>query len=234
MLAQLSGAAFVVGLLGGVHCAGMCGGLATALAGAGRAPFSGWRLQAAYSFGRVGSYAFAGALAGTLAGAAVLMEHVLPVQFGFYVLANLMLIALGLYLAGWHSFLTWLERPGRRLWRHLNPWMQRFMPVDSWGKALAVGGLWGWIPCGLVYSMLSTAMLAGDAAGGATVMLAFGLGTIPNVMGAGLLLRHLRGPGARPVVRIVAGGLVASFGVFGLLRASSLMLLLRQGLACIV
>lgn len=234
VILQLAGAAFVVGLLGGVHCAGMCGGLATALSGAGRPDWPGWKLQAGYAIGRLGSYGLAGALVGSLAGAAMMVESVLPVQFGLYLLANVMLIVLGLYLAGWARFLTWLERPGQRLWRLLGPRMKRFLPVDAWWKSLAVGGLWGWIPCGLVYSMLSAAMLAGSAPGGGLVMLAFGLGTLPNVMGAGLLLRRLQSRTRGPLVRVVAGALVAAFGVFGLVHAASLTAALRQGLACLV
>jgi sulfite exporter TauE/SafE len=234
MLLQLAGAAVLVGLLGGVHCAGMCGGLATALSRAGSGSWPAWKLQLGYSAGRLASYSVAGALAGSLAGTALLAKDILPVQFGLYLLANVMLIGLGLHLAGWSSFIGRLEVPGRWLWKRISPALGRFLPVNSWPRAVGAGVLWGWVPCGLVYSMLATAMLAGHAAGGALVMLAFGLGTLPNVVGAGLVLRWLSPAGWRPVARLVAGGLVAGFGVFGLFHAAALASLLRQGLACLV
>ncbi len=234
MIAQLVGAAFLVGLLGGVHCAGMCGGLATALSQAGGSRWPAWKLHLGYSAGRLASYGVAGALAGSLAGTAMLVQDILPVQFVFYLVANVMLIGLGLYLAGWSSFVTRLEAPGRWLWRRVSPLLSRFLPVDSWPKAIGAGLLWGWVPCGLVYSMLATALLAGDAPGGAAIMLAFGAGTLPNVLGASIVLRWLSPSGGRPVARVVAGGLVAGFGIFGLFHAAALSALLKQGLACLV
>src|SRR5512139_2193573 len=98
MSLAILGALFVTGLLGGVHCAGMCGGIVAALsgqAGSNRLP-----LHLAYSFARVASYAVAGALAGTIGSLGLLLDGVLPVQLILYVLANAMLIALGLYLTG--------------------------------------------------------------------------------------------------------------------------------------
>lgn len=232
MLLQLAGAGFAVGLLGGVHCAAMCGGLATALSQAEGRRISGWRRLLLMATGRVSSYGVGGALAGSLGGAGLLVQHVLPVQIAFYVLANLLLIGLGLYLAGISSVITWLEVPGRWLWRRLQPLMGRLMPVDTPLRAVGVGVLWGWIPCGLVYTMLATALVSGSAAGGAAVMLAFGAGTIPNLLGASLLLRWLRPRVRGQWFRTTAGGLVAGFGLFGLAHAAPLAASLRQGMLC--
>jgi uncharacterized protein len=106
--------------------------------------------------------------------------------------------------------------------------------VDSVPKALAVGALWGWLPCGLVYSLLATALLAGSAAGGAVVMLAFGLGTLPNLMAAGMASNRVQAVFRERAVRQLAGGVVASFGLVGLARAASLGEHIRQGLLCLV
>lgn len=233
MLLQLAGAGFAVGLLGGVHCAAMCGGLATALSqGGGRGLADGWR-QILMSSGRISSYAVAGALVGSLGGAGLLIQHVLPVQIAFYVLANLLLIGLGLYLAGLSSAITWLEVPGRWLWRRLQPLIRRLMPVDTPVRALLVGAAWGWIPCGLVYTVLATALVAGSASGGALVMLAFGAGTLPNLLGASWLLRWV-GPRLKGSwFRTVTGGVVAGFGLVGLAHAAPLADSLRQGLLCL-
>ena len=186
---------FVVGLLGSVHCAGMCGGIVGALSVApsvgrvvpvrvvaARAPVAN---VFAYNAGRIGSYMVAGALAGGLAQGAQAVARLPALQAGAYWLANLMLAA--------------LDRPARMF---------------------VAGGLWGWLPCGMVYSVLVTAMLSGSALHGALVMLAFGLGTLPMLLGLGLMGARLRGGLARPRVRLACGVLVLGFGLLGLARAA--------------
>jgi hypothetical protein len=223
-------AVFLAGLLGGGHCAGMCGGIVGALsAGAGsRLP-----LHLAYNAGRIASYTLAGAIAGALGGM-VLYYDVLPLQLALYVLANLMLILLGLYLAGWSSLVTRLEAVGRRLWRHISPLTTRFLPVDTAPRAFAVGTLWGWLPCGLTYSVLAIALVSGGAANGAALMLAFGLGTLPNLLLAGLLLRRARSWFQDRMVRWVSGGLVLGFGIAGLANAAQLGDQIRRGVLCLI
>jgi uncharacterized protein len=228
---ELAGAAFLVGLLGGVHCVGMCGGIVSALVGAGGEGFPRWKLRLGYNFGRIASYATAGAVAGTVGGASLLLARALPVQMVALVIANVLLIGLGLYLAGFSNLVARLEGPGRWIWRHVQPFTRRLLPADTWWRALALGGLWGWLPCGLVYSILATALLAGSAPGGAAVMIAFGLGTLPNLLMAGAALDRLR---SRIGVRVVAGGLVAGFGLLGLLRATALPDAIRRGVLCLV
>lgn len=232
LLATLAAGAFAVGLLGGVHCLGMCGGIAMSLAGAG-GDHPAWAVRVGYNAGRVGSYALAGALAGGLGGAGLLLGSFLPVQVAFYVVANLLLVGLGLYLAGWTGFITRIEGPGRWLWARLQPLAGRLLPARTVGQGIALGALWGWIPCGLVYSVLGTALLAGSPGGGALVMLAFGAGTLPNLLAAGWLLGRGRRWSRAAGVRLAAGGLVAGFGLVGLARAASLGDALRSGLACL-
>ena len=101
-------------------------------------------------------------------------------------------------------------------------------------KAFALGTLWGWLPCGLVYSLLATALLSASAAGGAAVMLAFGLGTLPNLLLAGMAFKRLRDVTSNRRLRLAAGVLVAGFGVAGLARAADLGEHIRQGLLCII
>ena len=228
---QLAGAAFLVGLLGGVHCVGMCGGIASALAGTGGAGFAQWKLRLGYNVGRIGSYVVAGTLAGSVGGASLLLARALPVQMVALVMANVLLVALGLYLAGFSNLVARLEGPGRHVWRHVQPLTRHLLPADRWWRALALGGLWGWLPCGLVYTILASAMLAGSPAGGAVVMLAFGLGTLPNLLLAGAALDRLRG---QPALRVTAGAMVAGFGVLGLLRATQLSDAIRRGILCLV
>ncbi len=205
---------FLVGLLGGTHCVGMCGGIVGALAMGGAPRLS---LHLAYNGGRIASYAMAGALVGGLGSASLALAGQLPLRIALYILANLMLIALGLYLMGLTRALAFTERLGQNLWRHIQPATRRFLPARSVAQAFPLGLLWGWLPCGLVYSALATALTAGSAGRGALLMLAFGLGTLPNLLLAGFLLARLRRWVQLPAVRIAAGLLVAAFGVWGLI-----------------
>jgi uncharacterized protein len=210
-------AAFLVGLMGGAHCVGMCGGIVAAMSfqGGRRQPFA---LHLAYNLGRVTSYAAAGGLAGLVGSAAFLSRHLLPLQQGLYVAAQIILIFLGLYLAGLNRSVLVLERAGGRLWNRVQPWLGRLLPVRSFGQAFLAGGLWGWLPCGLVYSVLISALASGGIAQGATLMLAFGLGTLPNLLAMGWAARSLRSLAADRRVKLLAGTVVTGFGVWGLAR----------------
>jgi sulfite exporter TauE/SafE len=230
MSLAIFGAVFLTGLLGGVHCAGMCGGIVAALSG--QAGSSRLPLHLAYNFARVASYAIAGALAGMVGSLGLLLDGVLPVQLGLYLLANAMLIALGLYLTGVSQVATAMERLGMGLWRRVQPLTRHLLPADTLPRALGLGLLWGWLPCGLVYGVLATALLSGNALDGAAIMAAFGLGTIPNLLLAGLAMRRFTGAlQARPV-RVAAGSLVLGFGVYGLAHAATLSDQIRGGLIC--
>ncbi|EXI92035.1 MAG: hypothetical protein AW12_00876 [Candidatus Accumulibacter sp. BA-94] len=151
------------------------------------------------------------------------MAGQLPLRSLLYLLANLMLIALGLYLLGFSSALAFTERFGQKLWRHLQPLTRRYLPARGPLQAFPLGLLWGWLPCGLVYSALATALSSGSAAQGAGLMLAFGVGTLPNLLLAGLLAARLRAYTSRPALRMVAGLVVLGFGVWGLLGLQQLL-----------
>lgn len=213
-------ALFLVGLLGGTHCVGMCGGIVGALSLG--AP-SRWSMHLAYNAGRIASYATAGAIAGALGAASMGLEGQVPVRLLLYFLANLMLLALGLYLTGVTRALAFTERFGQHLWRLLQPLTRRFLPARSVSQAFPLGLLWGWLPCGLVYSALVSALGAGSAGGGALLMLAFGLGTLPNLLLAGIVLARLNEFVRRPAVRLFSGLLVLGFGLYGMLGLMRLL-----------
>ena len=213
-------ALFLIGLLGGTHCIGMCGGIVGALSlGTGSRP----ELHLAYNSGRIASYTLAGAIAGALGGASLALSSQLPLRIILYVLANLMLVALGLYLMGITRALAFSERIGQKLWRHVQPLTRRFLPARSVAQAFPLGLLWGWLPCGLVYSALVTALTSGSALHGAGMMLAFALGTLPNLLLAGLLAVRLKDYATKPAVRITAGLVVLGFGLWGLFAAIRLL-----------
>jgi sulfite exporter TauE/SafE len=261
--------ALLVGLLGSVHCLGMCGGIVTAFssrvpAGAARPPARAARHAIAFHAGRLSTYAAGGALAGSAASATLLMGRWLPVQQVLFIAAQLMLVALGLYLLGATRILAPLEAAGGRLWLRVQPLAVRlsrpaagvpvaFAALAGAGgpgvanvaapaprarrsavlaRAYASGLAWGLLPCGMVYAMFATAMLAGSAAGGAAVMLAFGLGTVPMLLAAGNLLARLQQARRAPLVRALAGIAVIAFGVFGLLRAADPSGVLDTSLLC--
>lgn len=206
--------ALILGLLGGGHCIGMCGGLMGALTLAIPAGQRQRRLRLllAYNAGRIASYALAGLLAGT-AGWALGSG---PAATLMRILAGLLLIAMGLYLAGWWSGLTRLESAGRLLWRHLEPLARRLLPVRSAPHALLLGALWGWLPCGLVYSTLLWAASQGNALDSAVLMLTFGLGTLPVLLATGLAAERLTALLRRRSIRLGGGLLVILFGLWTL------------------
>ena len=229
-------AVFLIGLLGGVHCAGMCGAIVSALSLQTPRPVGKqspvWPLHLAYNLGRISSYAIAGALMGALGSLGLLLNNWLPVQMILYVGANLMMVALGLYLTGLTRTLAFVERAGQWLWRRVQPSTRRFLPVRGVAQAFPLGMLWGWLPCGLVYSLLAMTLLSGSALRGAAIMLAFGLGTLPNLMLAGLLLVRFRSAIQGRALRLGSGLIVLGFGVWGLFNATALGGKLWQGVVC--
>ena len=223
-------AVFLNRLLGGVHCAGMCGGIVSALSLQTPGTRPAWTVHLAYNLGRISSYGIAGAAMGAVGSLGLLLNNWLPVQLILYVLANLMMVALGLYLTGVTRALAITERAGQVLWRRVQPATRRFLPVRGVAQAFPLGMLWGWLPCGLVYSVLTMTLLSGGALRGAAIMLAFGLGTLPNLMLAGLLLMRFREVIQGRALRLGAGMIVLAFGIWGLFSASVLGGRLWQGL----
>ena len=211
--------AFIVGLLGGVHCIGMCGGIVSALTFglpearrnslASLVPF-----QLAYNLGRLISYVIAGAIMG---GLGMLLAELIPIQMAqraLLLLAGLFMILLGLYLSGWWMILNRVEQAGGMLWRRIEPYGRKLMPVQSPAQALGIGMVWGLVPCGLVYTMLINAVSSGGAVQGAGLMFAFALGTLPNLLAMGLLAGAAARLARSDIARKIAGTTVILFGIY--------------------
>jgi sulfite exporter TauE/SafE len=211
-------AVFLVGLLGGVHCLGMCGSIVGIFTTQLPKDCSRWPFHLAYSSGRIASYTVAGALVGTVGQAGMLMRDAVPVQHLLFALSSLMLVMLGLYLAGLWGAVRRLENLGSGLWKRLQPYTTKLLPVNTVPRALALGALWGWLPCGLVYSVLVTSLASGSTVKGALIMAAFGLGTLPNLLAIGLFWERCRHWVQSPRVRLIAGMVVMGFGVYGLVK----------------
>lgn len=237
---------FLIALLGGVHCLAMCSGIALA-AERGSVPLRIvsrrrlWFEQVVMHAGRLTTYALLGAIMGAM-GATVWRQQWLPIQRGLFALASALLLAYGVLLlvrsAGdtWRS--AWLERVLGRITGGLSqvaarlggklhrqpPLLRRYM----------TGLAWGLVPCGMVYGALAVALLAGNAASGAVVMLAFGAGTLPNLLMMSGLAGWLRGLSRQRWARGAAGGLIAAFGVWGLVHALWLPEMLNAHGFCLV
>lgn len=214
--------ALVVGLLGSTHCVGMCGGIVgtLSLAAAGsRAQH--WSFLVAYNLGRIASYAAVGALLGALGEQLFEFLPAPAARTGARLLSAGFMIALGLYLTGWWTGLGALERVGARLWRHVAPFARRLLPVRRLRQAWLVGMVWGFLPCGLVYSVLAWSLGAGSAAGGAALMAAFGAGTVPLLLVSGGFARTLGAAVRGARMRRICGLAVLAFGLYSLLPAGA-------------
>jgi uncharacterized protein len=230
-------AAFLAGLLGGMHCVAMCGGWLTVVVRRPAAvvvlPASALRWsQAASHAGRLVTYAVLGAAVGAAGGAAYALA-LAPVQRAVYVAANLMLLGLACSLA-WRGF-QWnlVERAGLAVFRRLLPMVTRVAPRSGLAARFALGLAWGATPCALIYGVLPVAMLSGSAGHGALVMLAFGAGTLPNLLAAGWVLGRSPGLFAADGYRYAAAALVAAFALFGIYRALFVPEALGQGPFCL-
>jgi uncharacterized protein len=210
-------AALVAGLAASGHCIGMCGGIAGALAMRSPQGSTGTKvaLALAYNLSRITSYALAGALAGLLGRTLLHAVDVKPLSIAFRVLAGLiMLAAAARLLFGWR-LLDPLEAAGSGLWRRIAPWAGRQGRSGGLGGAIGLGLAWGWLPCGMTYSMLLLAATTASVPLGAAVMLAFGLGTLPSMVTATLAFERMaRSLASRASLRNVAGALLLAFGLW--------------------
>ena len=215
-------AAFLVGLLGGVHCVGMCGGivgvLSLGLPERQRTGSARWLYLLAYNAARVSSYTLAGALLGGIGWLAANWSGLHQLQQGLQLLAALFMVALGLYLGGWWQGLAQVERAGGLVWNRLEPLGRRFLPVKTAAQAFLLGLIWGWLPCGLVYSVLVWSISTGDPLYGAALLFSFGLGTLPNLLLMGVAAARLSARVRDPRTRRIAGSLVILFGLYSLYR----------------
>lgn len=205
-------AALLLGVVGSTHCIGMCGGISGALAfalGPRTSPLQRHMLLALMSLGRVSSYATAGVVAGALLPSGP--AGPLP---ALRVAAGLLLVLMGLAIAGWPTVIGMLERSGARIWQRVSGGWLGVERIATPRGALVAGIAWGWLPCGLVYSSLAWAASHGNAASAALLMAAFGLGTLPAVVISGAMASRLRAALQRKGWRLLAALLVIGFGVW--------------------
>ncbi len=240
-------AIFLTGLLGGVHCAGMCGGIVSALgmmrqkpastlsgipvntasisgAASAKAAPSALVAVSLYNVGRISMYTFLGALAGAIGSVAWLMESMLPVQQIAYLLSNVLIILMGLYIMGIKQIAIIMESLGATFWAWVRPAATRSLTGTGMLNSIGAGALWGLVPCGMVYAVLSAALVSGGAGKGALLMLVFGLGTLPNLMMLGLSGQWLAKASRNRTIRMCAGLMIIGFGLMGFMHLSMMTL----------
>jgi hypothetical protein len=214
-------AAFVMGLFSSLHCIGMCGSIIGTLTYSLKPELRNdkrrlFGIVLNYNIGRVLSYAMAGALIGVL-------ETFLTLPFAqgqahrfLQLFSAVVMAGAGLYLGGWFPYFAYIEKMGARFWKLIEPFGRRLIPVQNRTQALLFGMVWGWLPCGLIYTALALAATTGSITHSALTMLAFGLGTLPAVMGVGIMTSLL----ARlSKIRHFKHAVAALFIIFALLAA---------------
>jgi sulfite exporter TauE/SafE len=192
--------ALLLGLSGAGHCLGMCGGIAAALNLGNQRTLA---VSIAYHGGRVTSYTILGGLLGFAAGSIDITAWTIGLRY----LAGFLLISMGLYIGNWWHGLALLEKAGARLWQPVQRLSSKLLPISHWYQSLALGLCWGLMPCGLIYSALAWAATSQDALQGATLMLLFGLGTVPAMLatslGANRLQWFLRQRGLKVMIAVL-------------------------------
>jgi sulfite exporter TauE/SafE len=187
---------FIMGLFSSMHCIGMCGSIIGTLTLSLKTEVRAQKARLfsfvfSYNLGRICSYTLAGALVGSV-------EAILTMPFGqghghrvLQILSAFIMTGAGLYIAGWFPRFAYIEKTGSKIWKFLEPFGRRLIPVETRTQAFFFGTIWGWLPCGLVYTALLTAATSGDVVKSTLTMLSFGLGTLPAVIGTGIMTNNL-------------------------------------------
>lgn len=213
--------AFLIGLFSALHCVGMCGSIIGSLTLSlqpeiqqNRSRLISYSLL--YSIGRILSYMLAGLLVGAVGES---IDRLFNLTEGLNLLrigAALLIIFIGLHIGGWFPQLARIERLGIPLWNRIKPFGQRLLPVSSPTQTLVFGMIWGWIPCGLVYSVLPLALASGNPVNAALTMAAFGAGTLIPVTTAGILSGTVMTLRRIPWLQAAGGLLLIMMGIWNL------------------
>lgn len=207
-------AAFVIGIASSAHCLGMCGGIAGLLSSTTSNRQQLPLVVILYNLGRLSSYTLMGALLGTLVYSLNDLAALNGLLTFLRILSGLLLIMLGLYIARAWFGIQKIEAIGRHVWRFIAPLANRLVPLKNPFYALPLGFLWGWLPCGLVYSMLTWSLAAGNGWQGGLIMLAFGIGTLPSMVMTTMSTGFFNRLSIPFYVRAFAGMLITLYGVY--------------------
>lgn len=209
-------AAILIGLLGAGHCLGMCSGIASAITfseGKDQSKLSSLISILLYNLGRISSYSLAGFVVAGSSGALLILIGGKEALIYLRMFAAILMLFLALYISRIWFGLLQLEKAGQHLWKFIKPIAQYFIPLKHPIFAFPLGFLWGWLPCGLVYSALSWAASSGSATSGFLIMLGFGIGTMPAMLCVGSLSHQLKYYLNHKVFRYGSGILLAIFAI---------------------
>jgi sulfite exporter TauE/SafE len=206
-------AALLAGLLGSAHCLGMCAGISGLFAVNANVAAVREQLPLAitYNFGRVLSYVLLGIIVASFG--SVVVKASPSLASGIRILSGIIIVLVGLKVAFDLRLLNPIERMGATLWARIAPAAKRLVPVTNLPRALGLGLVWGWLPCGLVYSVLLIAATSAEPAGGAMIMLAFGIGTMPAMLMTGLGAAQFANALRKKGARVGLGLLIACLGI---------------------
>lgn len=215
--------ATLAGLAGSVHCLAMCGGMAGALglrAGGGASAMSRAQAASLYHVGRLGGYALAGAVCGGLGAGVQWLDRSSAIVHVLRIASGVLMVLIAARVALHWNALAVLERAGARFWTLLRPLAVRQATDGDARAALTLGLLWGWLPCGLVYSMLLFAAMSGSALTGAAILFAYGVGTLPSMLGATMFAGQIQSWLHRPAWRVASSALLGVFGIWTVIGAA--------------
>ena len=224
MLAATLLSAFLMGMIGSTHCVGMCGGIVSTLSTnfSNRPSAGSFNIQLFYNIGRITSYSFFGLLVGLFSSR--LME-ILPDPHAFSMkIAGVFFILLGLYISQLLNSFHYFEAAGRTLWKHIEPFGRRYLPASSIWDAWKLGIVWGWLPCGLVYSALALAMTQLHPLHAALTMTVFGLGTLPTLLLIGHFAHNVKHLLQDRRVRLALGILLIVYGLTQIFGVATLQM----------
>lgn len=207
-------AAFAIGLMGAGHCIGMCGGISAAISiNTAASLYPKWQFIVSYNIGRLISYMIFGAIIGGVFVALSTASESYSALAYLRIISGLLMCLLGFYIANWWKGLVYIELAGKGLWRLISPLTKSLLPLRTPFSAFPFGFIWGWLPCGLVYSTLSWAAVSGGSLNGALIMLSFGLGTLPAMLLVGLGANALKYYLHHSITKNVSGLLLLIYGV---------------------
>ncbi|MEJ2584640.1 MAG: sulfite exporter TauE/SafE family protein [Robiginitalea sp.] len=210
------GSALVLGLLGSLHCIGMCGPIAFMLPLNRQSQTKQWSQLSLYHLGRLLAYGLIGLVFGLIGKGLYLFGFQQKLSIALGLLMILLVLIPGKTFRKWR-----LARPVYRIMGKLQSALGAKLKEGNPDAFLSIGFLNGFLPCGLVYMALVGAMAMASAPLGSLYMMVFGLGTVPLMSGAALMRRFVRGRWL-PMIRKWIPVFVVLIGILFILRGMGL------------
>ncbi|WP_104036774.1 sulfite exporter TauE/SafE family protein [Vibrio jasicida] len=206
--------AFMIGLVGAGHCMGMCGGIASLVSMGTKNTKPSPVIPLFYNIGRLASYGCVGAMVGGAISGLSELSGLTQSLAWLRFIAAIFMILVALYIAKWWQGLLIIEKLGQSLWKLISPAGRSLLPLKHPLHALPFGFIWGWLPCGLVYSALTWSAVSGSALSGGMIMLAFGLGTLPSMLAIGYGASHFQKLQKSLIFRNISALILITYGVY--------------------